>query len=51
MNSLNIISEEEKIKYILENINIELSIKKEKTTKKIYSFFKEEIDNEESVEF
>ncbi len=51
LNSLNIISEEEKIKYILENINIELSIKKEKTTKKIYSFFKEEIDNEESVEF
>jgi hypothetical protein len=48
---LKLISEEDKIKYILENIKIELDIKKEKTTKKIYSFFREEIDNEESIEF
>ena len=51
LNSLKLISEEDKIKYILENIKIELDIKKEKTTKKIYSFFREEIDNEESIEF
>lgn len=51
LNSINIQSEEDKIKYILKNIKIELNIDKEKTTKKIYSFFKEQIDNEEKIEF
>lgn len=49
LNSLNIESEEDKIKYILENILVKLTLKKENTTKKIYSFFKEEIDNEEVI--
>jgi predicted flavoprotein YhiN len=39
LNSINIESEEDKIKYILKNIRIELSIDKEKATKKIIKFF------------
>ena len=51
LNSINICSETEKIKYILENINVELAIKKENATKKIYTFFKQEIDLQEKIIF
>lgn len=51
LNSINIESEQDKIKYVLENITIELDINKDKSTKKIYSFFKEQIDNDEKIEF
>lgn len=51
LNSLDIDYEKDKIKYILNNIEVKLVIKKENTTKKIYSFFKEEIDNEEEIKF
>lgn len=49
LNSIWIASETNKIKYILENITIELDIKKEGATKKIYSFFKNEIDAEDNI--
>ena len=42
LNSKKLYSEEEKIKYILENIKVELIIDKEKSTKKINKFFEKE---------
>ncbi len=51
LNSININSEEDKIKYILENIKIELIINKEKATKKIVKFFQKELENEENIVF
>ncbi|MDD3646058.1 MAG: aminoacetone oxidase family FAD-binding enzyme [Candidatus Gracilibacteria bacterium] len=50
LNSIKLNTEQEKIKYILENINIELDIKKENSTKKIYSLFKNEIDLGSKIE-
>lgn len=51
LNSINIYSEQDKIKYILKNIIIQLDIKKENTTKKIYNFFKKELENWENIIF
>ena len=51
LNSLKIEAEQEKIKYILENIKIELKINPLNSTKKINKFFEEEIKNEEKIEF
>ena len=51
LNSININSEEDKIKYILENIKIELDINKEKATKKIAKFFEKELLSDERIIF
>ncbi|PIE85162.1 hypothetical protein CSA08_03390 [Candidatus Gracilibacteria bacterium] len=51
LNAKNIETEQDKIKYILENISVNLNINKENATKKIYGFFKTEIDNEKPIEF
>jgi hypothetical protein len=51
LNKIWIYSEEEKIKYILENIKIELDINKENTTKKISKFFEKELYNDEKIIF
>lgn len=51
LNNINIESEEDKIKYILENIKIELDIDKEKTTKKISKFFDKELENDKKIIF
>ncbi len=51
LSSLKIEAEQEKIKYILENIKIELKINPKNSTKKINKFFEEEIKNEEKIEF
>jgi len=51
LNNINIESEQDKIKYILENIKIELEIKEENSTKKITKFFENEIKNGEKIEF
>jgi hypothetical protein len=48
---LKIESEEEKIKYILENIKVQLEIDPNNSTKKINKFFEDEILNEQSIEF
>ncbi len=51
LNGIWIFSEEEKIKYILNNIKVELNIDKEKATKKIVKFFEKELENDEKIEF
>lgn len=51
LNSINIESEKDKINYILENIKVELKIDKANSTKKIYNFFKEQIEKKEKIEF
>jgi predicted Rossmann fold flavoprotein len=51
LNSIWIKTEQEKIKYILENIKVELDINKDNATKKIYKFFKQELENEEIISF
>jgi predicted Rossmann fold flavoprotein len=51
LSSLKIESEEEKIKYILENIKVQLEIDPNNSTKKINKFFEDEILNEQSIEF
>jgi len=51
LSSIKIDSEADKIKYILENIKVELKINSEDSTKKINKFFEEEIKNEEIIEF
>lgn len=49
LNLIKIETEQDKIKYILDNITLELDIKKENSTKKIYSFFKDDIDWENKI--
>jgi len=51
LNSIRIESEEEKIKYILKNIKIELKINPLNSTKKINKFFENEILKDEIIEF
>jgi hypothetical protein len=43
--------EQDKIKYILENIKVELKISPEQSTKKINKFFEKELLNDEKIEF
>jgi len=51
LNYINIKWETDKIKYILENIKVELRINLKDSTKKINKFFEEELKNEELIEF
>ncbi|MDQ7009772.1 MAG: NAD(P)/FAD-dependent oxidoreductase [Candidatus Gracilibacteria bacterium] len=51
LSSLKIESEQDKINYILENINIELKINPENSTKKINKFFEKELEKDETIEF
>lgn len=49
LNKIKICSEEEKINYLKENIFIKINLKKDECTKKIYSFFKDYIENEKQI--
>lgn len=51
LSSKKIETEQDKIKYILESIKVELKIDKNNSTKKINKFFENEINNEEKIEF
>ncbi|MDD2871935.1 MAG: NAD(P)/FAD-dependent oxidoreductase [Candidatus Gracilibacteria bacterium] len=51
LNKLKIYSEDDKIRYILENIKIELEIDALNSTKKINKYFEKEIENSLKIEF
>ena len=51
LSKLNIETEQDKIKYILENIKVELKINIDNSTKKINKFFESEISKDEIIEF